>query len=143
MSRHIEFYADLFIHTKHSENAQRLKPGIKLNPKNKLEFCLDMRRLVKNGRLIPTEKMTFNELMAFGVNKRGTYSSQIGHDDIAMTMVNVSTFFKSEQFYELVGNVYDNLDEKYKTAIMNRMNLGDSNSDDDKMDMSFLRGLMD
>ncbi len=142
MQRHAAFYEDIFIHTKHTESSIRKKPGIKLNPKNKLEYCLEMRRLVKNGRIIPTEKTTMNELMAFGINKRGTYSSQIGHDDIAMTLVNLSTFFKSDQFYECIENMYDDLEDKYKDAITKKMNMSAS-EDETGMDSDFLKDIMD
>lgn len=142
MSNHINFYEDIFIHTKHSEKSKRLMPGIKLNPKNKYEFCMELRRLIKSGRIIPTEENTFNELMSFGVAKNGTYSSQIGHDDIAMTCVDLVPFFTSDQYYEIVENIYDILDEKYKTLITNKIN---NTSDEPKKtyDLDFLSGLME
>jgi len=143
MLRHNGFYEDIFVHTKHAENSLRKKPGIKLNPKNKLEYCLDMRRLIKNGRIIPTEKVTYTELLAFGINKRGSYSSQIGHDDCAMTIVNATTFFKSDQFYEFMGDIYDTLDERYKEAITKKLNMGSGNDGETGMDMDFLKSMMD
>lgn len=141
MSNHTKFYEDMFIHTKHSENARRMSPGIKLNPKNKYEFCMEFRRLVRSGRVIPCEKNTFNELMSFGLDKKGSYSSQIGHDDIAMSMVNLVPFFTSDQYYEIVENIYDGLDEKYKTLISNRLT---STRDEPQKnyDSDFLSGLM-
>ena len=141
MSNHPRFYEDIFIHTKHSENAKRVLPGIKLNPKNKYEYCMEFRRLVRSGRIIPCEKNTFNELMSFGLDKKGSYSSQIGHDDIAMSMVNLVPFFSSDQYYEIVENIYDGLDEKYKTLIANKLT---STRDEPQKnyDSDFLSGLM-
>jgi hypothetical protein len=144
MERHKEFYEDIFMHTKHSENARAEKPGIKLNPKNKLAFCMMMRRMVKSGRIIPNERNTFNELTSFGINKKGSYSSQIGHDDIAMTIVNMSTFFSSSQYFEMVEDIYDTLDDKYKDAISLKLKAGESGSKEDGFnDMGFLKSLMD
>lgn len=142
MSRHRDFYDDIFVHTKHSENAKQLKPGLKLNPKNKLQYCLEMRRLVKGGKIIPNEKITFNELTSFGINKRGSYSSQIGHDDIAMTIVNTSSFFTSSQYFEMVEDIYDTLEDKYKKAIAEKLKAGDVGGNEDGFDMGFLKGLM-
>jgi intein/homing endonuclease len=141
MSNHTKFYEDMFIHTKHSENAKRMLPGIKLNPKNKYEYCMEFRRLVRSGRIIPCEKNTFNELMSFGLDKKGSYSSQIGHDDIAMSMVNLVPFFSSDQYYEIVENIYDGLDEKYRTLITNKLT---STRDEPQKsyDSDFLSGLM-
>jgi len=142
MSRHKEFYDDIFVHTKHSENARTIKPGLKLNPKNKLSFCMEMRRLVRSGRIIPNEKVTFNELTSFGINKKGSYSSQIGHDDIAMTIVNMSPFFSSTQYFEMVEDIYDTLDDKYKKAIAEKLKIGDVGGTEDGFDMGFLKSLM-
>lgn len=142
MSRHKDFYDDIFVHTKHSENSRQLKPGLKLNPKNKLQYCMEMRRLVRGGKIIPNEKTTFNELTSFGINKKGSYSSQIGHDDIAMTIVNTSSFFTSTQYFEMVEDIYDTLEDKYKKAIADKLKVGDSGSKEDGFDMDFLKGLM-
>ena len=142
MSRHKDFYEDIFVHTKHSENARILKPGLKLNSKNKLMFCMEMRRLVKSGRIIPNEKNTFNELTSFGINKKGSYSSQIGHDDIAMTIVNMSSFFSSTQYFEMVEDIYDTLEDKYKKAIAEKLKAGEVGGNDDGFDTDFLKSLM-
>ena len=142
MQRHREFYDDIFVHTKYSENAKQLKPGLKLNPKNKLQFCMEMRRLVKSGKIIPNEKITFNELTSFGINKKGSYSSQIGHDDIAMTIVNMSSFFSSSQYFEMVEDIYDTLEDKYKKIIAEKLKIGDVGGNEDGLDMDFLKGIM-
>ena len=142
MSRHKDFYEDIFVHTKHSENARIIKPGLKLNAKNKLMFCMEMRRLVKSGRIIPNEKNTFNELTSFGINKKGSYSSQIGHDDIAMTIVNMSSFFSSTQYFEMVEDIYDTLEDKYKKAIAEKLKAGEVGGNDDGFDTDFLKSLM-
>lgn len=139
MTAHNNFYEDIFIHTKHSQNAIRLNPGTKLNPKNKLEYCVMMKKLVKSGRIITYEKHTFDELSAFGIDKKGSYSSQNGHDDIAMTLVNLTVFFDSPQFYEMVENAYDTLDDKYKRAIEEKLkNMGG----DEDADFSAFKDLM-
>lgn len=131
ISQHESFWEDIFIHTKHSQAAIRLMPGTKLNPKNKLEYCMELKRLVKGARIITYEKQTFGELSAFGINSKGSYSSQSGHDDIAMTMVNLTVFFDSPQYYEMVENIYDDLSDKYKKAIEEKMNSGADEADFD------------
>lgn len=141
MSNHPKFYDDMFIHTKHSENAKRAMPGVKLNQKNKYEFCMEFRRLIRSGRIIPCEKTTFNELMSFGLDKKGSYSSQIGHDDIAMSMVNLVPFFTSEQYFEIVESIYDSLDDKYKTLISNKL-MSTKDEPTKSYDSDFLSGLM-
>jgi len=139
VSQHDEFWEDIFIHTKHTQAAVRLKPGTKLNQKNKLEYCMELKRLVKSGRIITYEQHTFEELASFGVNAKGSYSSQSGHDDIAMTLVSLTVFFDSPQYYEMIENIYDDIDGKYKNAIEEKLN---TIGDDSGFDFTDLGDLM-
>jgi len=107
-----EFPLEIFIHTKHTESARTRKPGIKYNEKNKLKYCEILRSQMRLNRIIVNESLwTIPELFSFGLNSRGTYSSQSGHDDVAMTIVNLSGMFESSDFYDLVGELYDDLGE--------------------------------
>jgi len=107
-----EFPMEIFVHTKHTESARMRKPGIKYNEKNKMKYCEILRSQMRLNRVIVNESSwTVPELFSFGLNGRGTYSSQSGHDDVAMTIVNLSGMFESSDFYELVGELYDDLGE--------------------------------
>lgn len=140
MTNHREFFEEMFVHTKHSEKSKKLLPGIKLNPKNKYEYCMEMRKCVKEGKIITNEKNTFEELMSFGLNIKGNYSSQMGHDDIAMSCVNLSTFFNSEQYFEMVENIYDALDDKYKKVIEEKLN--NIGAGEDETDFGLFKDIM-
>jgi hypothetical protein len=107
-----EFPMEIFVHTKHTESARMRKPGIKYNEKNKMKYCEILRSQMRLNRVIVNESSwTIPELFSFGLNGRGTYSSQSGHDDVAMSIVNLSGMFESSDFYELVGELYDDLGE--------------------------------
>jgi hypothetical protein len=125
-----EISPEVILHTKHTESARTLKPGIKYNEKNKLKYCELLRSLVRQNRIILNEQdWTVPELFSFGLNTRGTYSSQSGHDDVAMTVVNLSGIFNSSSFYDLVGEMYDDLDDVYRDLIdlkMDEASNGDS-----------------
>lgn len=122
-----ELSPEVFVHTRHTEAARTRKPGIKYNEKNKLKYCELLRSQVRQNRIMLNEKAwTIPELFSFGLNTRGTYSSQSGHDDVAMTVVNLSALFESSDFYDLVGESYDQLDESYKEIIDRKMNEGNS-----------------
>lgn len=138
ISNHDEFWEELFIHTKHTINAIRLKAGVKLNKANKSEYCDMLKGLIRQGRIITYENDTFDEMSAFGLNEKGSYSSQTGHDDIAMTLVNLTVFFGSPQYYELVETAYDELDVKYQEAIEEKLNSDDTES----FDYSSLRDMI-
>jgi hypothetical protein len=116
---------ELFVHTKHTESARTRKPGIKYNEKNKLKYCEMLRSQVRLNRVLLNEKnWTIPELFSFGLNSRGTYSSQTGHDDVAMTVVNLSGLFESSDFYDLVGELYDGLSDSYREIIDAKLNSG-------------------
>ena len=113
---------EVFLHTKHTESARTAKPGIKYNEKNKMKYCELLRYLSRQNRIILNEKSwTIPELFSFGLNSSGTYSSQSGHDDVAMTVVNLSALFDSSAFFDIVGELYDELDDNYKKLIEDKL----------------------
>jgi hypothetical protein len=117
---------EIFVYTKHSETARVKKPGIKYSSNNKLKYCEELRQIVKKNRVIINDKKwTIAELFSFGMNGRGSYSSQSGHDDVAMTLVNLSALFGSSDFTDLVEDLYDEIDGPYKSLIDKKID-GDS-----------------
>lgn len=121
-----DFYDEMFLFTKHTENSRVMKPGIKYNEKNKMKYCELLRTLIKSDRIMINEKKwTVPELFTFGLNGRGTYSSQTGHDDVAMTLVNLPGLFEGSDFNQLVGDSFDELsDNLYKDLITRKVNQG-------------------
>jgi hypothetical protein len=118
-----DFYDEMFLFTKHTENARLAKPGIKYNEKIKSKYCELLRSLIRKDRIILTEKKyTVLEMFTFGLNSRGTYSAQSGHDDVAMTLVNLSGLFDGYDFGQMVGELFDELqDSDYKNIIINKI----------------------
>jgi len=122
---------EVFVYTKHSETARVKKPGIKYSGNNKLKYCEELRQIIKKNRVIVNEKKwTIAELFSFGMNGRGSYSSQSGHDDVAMTLVNLSALFGSSDFIDLIEDLYDEIEGRYKYLIDKKMD-GDSGPDGD------------
>lgn len=120
------FFDEMFLFTKHTEHGKVLRPGIKYNEKNKMKHCELLRSLIKSDRILVNEKKwTIPELFTFGLNGRGTYSSQSGHDDVAMTLVNLPGLFDGPDFNQLIGDSYDELGENaYKSLIIKKVNAG-------------------
>ena len=83
--------------------------------------------------MINDKKWTIPELFTFGLNNRGTYSSQTGHDDVAMTLVNLPGLFDGYDFNQMVGDVFDELDNEYKEIISAKLEAGIV-SDNDEFD---------
>ena len=126
-----KYYEEIFLYTKHNEKTNNFAVGIKIHKNNKLFFCREFRKLVLDRRIILNEKQTFDEMNNFGVNSRGGYSSQSGHDDIAMTSVNLVPMIISNAFSELIEETFEFLDDKIKEAMQKKLSEIDSNGKDE------------
>lgn len=125
---------EVFVYTKHSETARVKKPGIKYSGNNKLKYCESLRQIIRINRAIVNEKKwTISELFSFGMNGRGTYSSQSGHDDVAMTLVNLSALFESTDFNDLIEDLYDEIDPTYRSIIEKKLGGETSPENNNKM----------
>jgi len=141
-----EFYEEMFVYTRHSEASTRLKPGVKLTSKNKEKYCYDLKIHVKNSKIIPSEKNTVHELANFGMNQGGSFTSQIGKDDIAMTLVDINCIFETGDFQDTVTDLYDGLNEKFKKSIEEKLKQNTESASEKSGEMSnytFLNGLLD
>ena len=125
---------EAFVYTKHSETARIKKPGIKYSGNNKLKYCENLRQIIrKNRALVNEKKWTIAELFSFGMNGRGTYSSQSGHDDVAMTLVNLAALFDSTDFNDLIEDLYDEIDPIYRRMIEKKVDGENPSQDNSKM----------
>lgn len=140
LNQHKDFWPEILIHSKHSEKSRHTSPGIRLNSNSKPLYCMELKKYISNNRIIVTEKHTFEELSAFGMSKRGTYSSQIGHDDLAMSCVNLALVFSTSEFFELVENTIDNIPDKYRKAI--DLQISSVERENNDLDTDFLRKIM-
>jgi len=129
LSKNPEYYDQIFLHTRHNDRSQRTSLGIKLHKHNKMFFCREFRKLVMEKRIVLNEQVTFDEMNDFGINPNGTYSSQSGHDDVAMTCVNLVPYVLSEYFAETVEDIYENLSPILKTEMQKKLNESDTKED--------------
>lgn len=122
MAQHEKFFSELFVTTKHKSEDKVFKPGIKLNNQLKRIYCEDFRPFFRARRIILTHDITIAEFTTFGVNEAGTYSNERGHDDCAMSCVNLMAFFKSAVFPDCVSDIWDDgVQERYKKEINNKL----------------------
>ena len=140
ISNNPEYYEDIFLHTRHNEKTRTQSLGIKLHKHNKMFFCREFRKFVMEKRIILNEQITFEEMNDFGINNKGTYSSQSGHDDVAMTCVNLVPLLKSDTFSDIVEEMYDTLDNKYRDLIQKRLSEVEAEKDDDSF--TFLKSIL-
>jgi hypothetical protein len=141
-----DFFDEMFVYTKHSEATTKLKPGVKLTVKNKEKFCYDLKINARGYKIIPSNKNGIHELANFGINPNGSFSSQIGKDDEAMTLVNLNCVFDNGYFQETVMDLYDIIPEKFRKLIEERLlenAEAAQNKTSDLSNYTFLNGLLD
>lgn len=107
------YWAGQIVHTKHTSAATQMKPGLRLGPTNKIKYCEKFKYLVTINRIIPNDDITVTELQQFGKSKGGVYRGQNGHDDMAMSSVNISSVFESTQFWDIAIETFEKMGEDY------------------------------
>jgi len=130
LSKNAEFFPEIFLYTRHSMANPNLKMGVKMQKDNRETFCRELRNLVKSKKITVNEKRTFDELSSFGISSSGRYESQLAHDDIAMTCVNLVSLFDTTDYFEMVEDKYDNSSQIYKLAVEKAMSQSDRGDDD-------------
>lgn len=109
-----QYSPSMIIHSKHTIMSEHYKPGIRLSSgEMKKKICERFKYTMTLNKIMPNEFKTISELGAFGMTKAGTYRSQSGNDDLAITCVNASSFFESPNFWELANDVLDDMDKSY------------------------------
>lgn len=108
-----DFWPGQLIHSKHTISSTNWKPGLKMTETNKTKYCERFKYLTAVHKILPNEFKTIHELGSFGKSSNGTYRSQNGNDDLAMTCVSTSAFFESPNFWELINEELDKLPKEY------------------------------
>jgi hypothetical protein len=121
ISNNENYWPGQLIHSKHTEATKLLKPGLKLSVTNKIKFCERFKYHVNVNKILPNEAKTVMELGSFGRSTNGTYRSQSGNDDLAMTCVNTAAFFDSPSFLELGTEVWDATPQQYQKDIAEKI----------------------
>ena len=106
----------------------------------------DLKINTRSSKIIPCSKNGIHELANFGINPNGSFSSQIGKDDEAMTLVNINCIFDNGDFQETVSDLYDIIPEKFRKLMEERLSENVESSQNKTNDLSsytFLNGLLD
>lgn len=129
LSKNPEFYPEIVIHTKHSLKAKTESMGLRLNKDNKQTFARELKTMMYGKRIIINCEDTYQELASFGLNEKGNYEGKGMNDDLAMSCVNLISYFESDNFYEHVEEMIDDLQEKIHKAIYKKMEDSDDSDD--------------
>lgn len=133
LSKNINFYPEIFLHTLHTLKATTANIGVKLNKDNKQTYCRELKTLMREKRIITFEEETLEELQSFGIDDTGKFSGRGNHDDIAMSCVNLVNYFDSIDFFQHVEDIVDDIDESVHKAIYKKFENYQSEDDDLEM----------
>lgn len=114
------YSSHIFMRYKHRQDALKTDIGIKLRQQKNM-FVKSYQKALKRGDIIIHHELTFREMTKF-IKKEipSGYKFEAGagaHDDIVMTLVELSTVFENVKFHDLVNNFMDSLPESVKKDI--------------------------
>lgn len=142
MSAWSDFYPDIFMHTNWSKTARARKPGVKITSDNRDTYCRELKKLLMSRRIVVREKETVKEINAFGINKNGKFEAQTGHDDIAMSLVNLVPYFTSDSMTEQVGDLYDGSEKHLQECIQIKLDTSNIEQEDTSETLNWLKSYM-
>lgn len=127
-----EFYEDLVIHSLHRKDSKISKPGILITSDNKVNYCKDLKKMIRFNQVEINEPDTIEEFESFGVNKnRTSFEAQSGNDDIVMSMVNMAPIYNSFTFEEMASDIIDSYEKPLLDLIYKQLSISDQGSEFD------------
>ena len=125
-----DFDEETIVRYSHRVGSKIKKPGIKVNRDNKRILTTKVKNYIRTSRMILKEPNTVSEAAMFSRNENGTYSAQTGNDDCMMTVVNACSFFDTVDYSETVEELFDYIEEIYKTKIEETLEISGNLSGD-------------
>jgi hypothetical protein len=125
-----DFDEETIVRYSHRVGSKIKKPGIKVNRDNKRILTTKVKNYIRTSRMVIKDVNTVSEAAMFSRNENGTYSAQTGNDDCMMTVVNACSFFDTVDYSETVEELFDYIDEIYKTKIEETLEISGNLSGD-------------
>lgn len=108
----------IFASFKHTKNAKAERIGINNTATFKNKASNIITDLTENNRVIIYEDITVNESLGLiRPSGNGTVTSQTGHKDHAMTVINLGNFMNSHEFFEFIEELIESMSDKFKEII--------------------------
>lgn len=79
-------------------------PGIKLNSKSRQMLFFELGKRIEGRQVILKDSETIEQLNAFGFDKKGKFVCMLEHDDFALTVVNLQTFYTEKSYDTFVDD---------------------------------------
>lgn len=121
-----DFDEETIVRYYHRVGAKTKTAGLRIQKDSKKLYCEKTKRLITDHRIIIKEVKSIKEAELYSRNPNGSYSAQTGHDDIFATIVNVSSFFDTLDFIEIVEEMFDLIDSSIQKEIDGLLDSDDS-----------------
>lgn len=145
LAMHENYYEDVIISTYHTKpipgETPKRKLGYKTTPSNKNYYCDKGVKLISNKIIIVNNEDALKQLSSFGKDKNGKYKGIACHDDIVMTILNLSRALEEPVFEEWLNNIFDNLDDTnvkyYINNLLERYAMDNPEMSDEQFNMLY------
>lgn len=126
-----DFDMSTILKFKHSSEATKSKYGLKVRSDNKPVLCINLKGMISNDDIIVTDDDTVSEFEVFSKSGNSWKASR-DHDDLAMSVVDVTAVFEHPYFEVLMDEVIseelqkeydDEMDKQYGNMYDNYMNM--------------------
>lgn len=139
LGQHKDFYEDLVLHTYHmkpipGEKAPRKKAGFKVGS-DRDNYCKLGKKYIGEKTILVTNNVAYEEFAAFGKNKRGKYLGIGKHDDIPMTVLNLSRLIEEDQYRDFLYDFLDRMSDSPQKRLISKMTEFEIETNDTTDDM--------
>lgn len=123
-----EYGSYVFVRYKHSDNSDDKKIGLKVGSDKNI-LVKDYVDKLESGSIGITDTESIKEISNFIKHETRAgniqYRAEVGNDDICMTVVNVSSFFKTVDFKNMVDMIWEQSPKSFQDEVNALMNEGE------------------
>lgn len=84
-------------------------PGVRMTKTNKKTACAMLKNIIVKEELIITDLVTVSEIQNFeDLTGNGSFKASYGHDDIAMTLVQIPLIKNTTKYKNFIEDIHDN-----------------------------------
>lgn len=115
-----DLYDQVFVMYKHRISDKVARVGLRyVSRDNKNFWALNFRDAAAKRRINVNEKETVEQFSFFGKTEKKGYHGQTGTDDLAMNAINAASILDTPEWYDLVDDYIDGLNEDEREFIEN------------------------
>jgi hypothetical protein len=104
-----EFDGSCYVKYPKSEKSKRKEDGIYISGHNKKDLCVNLKKMIRDNRIILTDVESLKQFNSFAKDKNGSFKAMSGHDDKVMTSVIAASAINTASFAEMSEDYLDTI----------------------------------